>query len=423
MREREDDGAAIAPAFPAARGRHGHLDAAAAARHGRAGGRGEDSVAAILNIAGLRAAAKRRVPRGLFEYVDRGAEDEVALARNTDAFRDVQLLQRVLVNVSKRDLSIDLFGQTLAMPLAIAPTGSAALLCYEGELQLARAAAKAGIPFAISGGASITMERVFEAAGRLTWFQMYMWEDLDASLQTIARAHAAGIEVLLVTVDSAVPPNREYNQKNGFTQPFRITPHNTLDVMSRPGWVWRVLLRYLTTTGMPRYANVPLDLRDPITGLPARMVVNATMQWDVLKQIRKVWPGALLVKGLMAPADAKLALEHGADGVVVSNHGGRNLDPAPATLKVLPRVLEAVGGRIPVLLDGGIRRGSDIAKARALGAAAVLAGRAPLYGAAAAGEAGVTLALELLRKELDTTLGLIGCPSVRNLDRSFLWSE
>ncbi len=384
---------------------------------------GGENVAPIYNIADLREQARRRVPRGLFEYVDRGAEDEVALRRNVDAFQRLQLLQRVLVDVSKRDLSVDLFGRRLAMPLAIAPTGSAALLCYEGELQLARAAAKAGIPFAISGGASITMERIYEAAGKLTWFQMYMWEDLDLSLQTIARAHRAGIEVLLVTVDSAVPPNREYNQRNGFVQPFRITPQNTLDVMRRPGWVWRVLLRYLRTTGMPRYANMPMDLRDPITGLPARMVVTGGLRWDVLRAIRRVWPGALVVKGLMAPQDARLAFEHGADGVVLSNHGGRNLDSAPATIDLLPHVVDAVGGRIPVLMDGGIRRGSDIAKARALGASAVLAGRAPLYGAAVAGEAGVALALDILRREFDTTLGLIGCPAAAALDHSYLWSS
>lgn len=377
----------------------------------------------ILNIEQLRVAAKKSVPRCLFEYVDRGSEDEVALARNVNAFRDVQLLQRVLVNVAQRNLAVDLFGRQVSMPLVIAPTGSAALLWYEGELELARAAGRLGIPFAISGGASISMERIFAATGKLTWFQIYMWDDLDASLETIARAHATGIDVLLLTVDSPVPPNREYNHRNGFTQPFRITSKNTLDVLGRPGWLRRVLLRYLVSTGMPRYANVPMDLRDPITGLPARMVVNARMQWDILKRIRSVWPGALVVKGIMSPADAKLAVQNGADGLVVSNHGGRNLDSAPATLKVLPHVLEATGGKIPILLDGGVRRGSDIIKARALGAAAVLAGRAPLYGVAVAGEPGVMLALELLRKEADTTLGLIGCPDISDLGLSFLWNS
>jgi isopentenyl diphosphate isomerase/L-lactate dehydrogenase-like FMN-dependent dehydrogenase len=377
----------------------------------------------ILNIHDLRAVARRRVPKGLFEYVDRGTEDEVSLRANIDAFQRVKLMPRVTVDVSKRDTGIDLFGQRLAMPLAIAPTGSAALLWYQGELELARGAAKAGVPFAISGGASVAMEKVYEVAGKLTWFQIYMWDDMDLSLQTIRRARDAGIEVLLITADSAAPPNREYNQRNGFMQPFRINPRNTRDVLMRPGWMWRVLFRYLRSGGLPRYANVPMDLRDAITGLPKRMTVASALKWEHLREVRKVWPGALLVKGLMSPDDARLAAEYGADGVVLSNHGGRNVDAAPATLDVLPQVVDAVGNRLAVLMDGGIRRGSDIAKARALGAKAVLAGRAQLFGAAVNGAEGVFMALDILRRELDTTLALVGRPTVAELDRTAIWNR
>jgi (S)-mandelate dehydrogenase len=372
------------------------------------------------NIHDLRALARRRLPKGLFEYVDRGGEDEVALENNSAALRRVKLLPRVLADVSKRELSVELFGQTLAMPLAIAPTGSAALLWYEGEQALARAAGAAGVPFTLSGGSSVPMERVVELIGKRTWFQIYMWQDLSLSHKVIERAKNAGIEVLLVTVDSAVAPIREYNARNGFSQPFRITPQNTLDVLSHPRWFAGVALRYLATSGLPRYQNVPAALRDPITGLPARMVVTSSMVWKDLREVRRLWPGILVVKGLMTPEDAALAVNHGADAVVVSNHGGRNLDSAPATIEMLPRVVDAVGHRIAVLVDGGVRRGSDVVKALALGAKAVLAGRAPLYGAGAAGEAGVSQALGILRNEIDTTLGLIGCASIRALDRSYV---
>jgi len=378
---------------------------------------------AALNIADLRELARRRLPKGVFEYVDRGAENEVALDENIAALRRVKLLPRALVDVSKRDTSIELFGQKLAMPLAIAPTGSAALLWYEGEQALARAAGSAGIPFTVSGGSTVAMEHVFELIGKRAWFQIYMWQDLSLSHKVIERAKKAGIDVLIVTADSAVGPIREYNTKNTFTQPFRITPGNSIDVLSHPRWFAGVALRYLLGKGLPRYKNVPADLRDPITGLPARMVVSSSMVWKDLADIRRIWPGILVVKGLMSPQDAVLAADHGADAVVVSNHGGRNLDAAPATIEVLPEVVDAVGHRVTVLFDGGVRRGGDVVKALALGAKAVMAGRAPLYGAGAGGQAGVEQALSILKHEMDTTLGFIGCPSFATVDRSCIHPE
>ncbi len=372
------------------------------------------------NVQDYQVLARKVLPKGIYEYVARGCEDDVAVDENTAAFRRIKLLQRVMVDVSRRNSAIDLFGQRLSMPLVIAPTGSAALLCYEGELVLARAAAAVGVPFVISGGAAVSMERIAKEAGGNLWFQIYMWQDEALSHQVIDRARDAGMQALIVTADSAAPPNREYNIRNGFSQPFRITPTNIVDVASHPRWVWNVLLRYLTTTGLPRYQNVPNEMRDPLTGRPARMVVSSTMDWGWLDRIRRIWPRTLIVKGLMTPEDALLAAEHGADAVVVSNHGGRNLDSSPATLDVLPDIVNAVGHRLTVLLDGGIRRGSDIVKARALGATAVLAGRPPLYGAAVDGEAGVKRVMALLARELDTTLALIGCSDIGRLDSSYL---
>jgi isopentenyl diphosphate isomerase/L-lactate dehydrogenase-like FMN-dependent dehydrogenase len=372
------------------------------------------------NVEDYQALARKVLPKGIYEYVARGCEDDVAVDENTAAFRRIKLLQRVMVDVSRRNSAIDLFGQRLSMPLVIAPTGSAALLCYEGELVLARAAAAVGVPFVISGGAAVSMERIAKEAGGNLWFQIYMWQDEALSHQVIDRARDAGMQALIITADSAAPPNREYNIRNGFSQPFRITPTNIVDVASHPRWVWNVLLRYLTTTGLPRYQNVPNEMRDPLTGRPARMVVSSTMDWGWLDRIRRIWPRTLIVKGLMTPEDALLAAEHGADAVVVSNHGGRNLDSSPATLDVLPDIVNAVGHRLTVLLDGGIRRGSDIVKARALGATAVLAGRPPLYGAAVDGEAGVKRVMALLARELDTTLALIGCSDIGRLDSSYL---
>ena len=372
------------------------------------------------NVEDYQALARKVLPKGIYEYVARGCEDDVAVDENTAAFRRIKLLQRVMVDVSRRNSAIDLFGQRLSMPLVIAPTGSAALLCYEGELVLARAAAAVGVPFVISGGAAVSMERIAKEAGGNLWFQIYMWQDEALSHQVIDRARDAGMQALIITADSAAPPNREYNIRNGFSQPFRITPTNIVDVASHPRWVWNVLLRYLTTTGLPRYQNVPNEMRDPLTGRPARMVVSSTMDWGWLDRIRRIWPRTLIVKGLMTPEDALLAAQHGADAVVVSNHGGRNLDSSPATLDVLSDIVNAVGHRLTVLLDGGIRRGSDIVKARALGATAVLAGRPPLYGAAVDGEAGVKRVMALLARELDTTLALIGCSDIGRLDSSYL---
>ena len=381
-----------------------------------------DNTLGAYNIFDLRDMALRRVPKGLFEFVDRGTEDEVALRNNRAAFDRIKLLPRTLVDVSTRSQEITLFGHKQSLPIVIAPTGTAGLMWHEGEIALARAAKAAGIPFSLATGSITAMEKVAAEAGGRLWFQLYMWSRIDLSYQLVERAKAAGYEGLLVTVDSAVSGNREYNLRNGFTIPFTYTRKSVTDVLMHPRWLLGVLARYMLTTGMPTYANYPEELKTTITARPMgrSMLKCESLNWEHLRALRKMWPGKLMVKGVLHPDDARLAADCGADGVIVSNHGGRNLDSSMAPLDMLPEVVDAVGKRMAVIVDGGFRRGSDIVKALALGANAVLIGRATLYGTAAAGEAGAARAIAILREETDRVLALIGCRSVAELGPQYL---
>jgi len=378
-----------------------------------------DDTLGAYNVADLRAMAQRRVPKGLFEFVDRGNEDEVALRNNRAAFERIKLKPRALVDVSKRTQAITLFGHEQKLPIAIAPTGTAGLMWYEGELALARAAAAAGIPFTLATGSMTAMEKVAKQAGGRLWFQLYMWPDRSMSHKLVERARAAGFEALVVTVDGAVSGNREYNLRNGFTIPFSFTRRNVTDVLMHPRWLATVLARYMLTTGMPRYENYPTELKNRITAAPMgkSMMRNDSLTWDDLRVLRKIWPHTLMVKGIIHPRDAMHAADCGADAVIVSNHGARNLDSAPAPIDVLPQVVDAVGKRLAVLVDSGFRRGSDVVKALALGAQAVLLGRATLYGVAAGGEAGAARAIGIFRDEIDRVLALVGCRSIAELNR------
>lgn len=381
-----------------------------------------DKSLGAYNIFDLRAKALRRVPKGLFEFADRGTEEEVALSNNRAAFDRIKFLPRTLVDVSARNQEITLFGNKQSLPFVIAPTGIAGLLWHEGEIALARAARAAGIPFSLATGSITAMERVADEAGGRLWFQLYMWSRVDLSYQLVERAKAAGYEGLLVTVDSAVSGNREYNLRNGFTMPFSYSRKNITDVLMHPRWMLSVLARYVLTTGMPAYANYPDEVKSTITARPIgrSMLKCESLNWEHLRALRKMWPGKLMVKGVLHPQDARLAADCGADGVIVSNHGGRNLDSSMAPLDMLPEVVDAVGKRMTVIVDGGFRRGSDIVKALALGAHAVLIGRATLYGVAAAGEAGAARAIDMLREETDRVMALIGCRSVADLGRQYL---
>ena len=374
------------------------------------------------NIADLREMARRRLPRGMFEFVDRGTEDEVALANNRVAFERIKFRPRTLVDVSTRSQEITLFGRKAALPIAVGPTGTAGLLWYQGEIGLARAAAAAGIPFTVAINSMTSVETIAEQAGGRLWFQLYMWSDRARSLEIVARAKAAGCEALIVTVDGAVRANREYGHRNGFEMPFRFNRRNVAGVLARPGWLCNVLLRYALTSGIPRFENYPADIMDRLTArtLRSSYLKNDSLTWDDIRTLRKLWPGVLMVKGILHPQDAVLAADSGADAVIVSNHGGRMLDSAMAPIEVLPEILDAAGKRITVMVDSGVRRGADVVKAMALGAQAVLIGRATLYGVAAAGEAGAARAIALLRDEVSRVMALVGAREIAELDRSFL---
>jgi (S)-mandelate dehydrogenase len=375
-----------------------------------------------FNIFDLRAQALRRVPKGLFEFVDRGTEDEVSLRNNRAVFDRIRFKPRTLVDVSARNQEITLFGQKQKMPICIAPTGTAGLMWHEGEIALARAAKEAGIPFTLATGSMTSMERVADEAGGRLWFQLYMWPDKSMSHKLVERARVAGYEALVVTVDGAVSPNREYNLRNGFTIPFSFTRGNIMDVMSHPRWLLGVLARYMVTTGMPRYENYPSEIKYKVTAAPMgrSQMKNDSLNWEDLKVLRKMWPGTLMVKGIAHPHDALKAAECGADGVVVSNHGGRNLDGSMAPLEALPEVVDAVGKRIEVIVDSGFRRGSDVVKALALGADAVFIGRSTLYGVAAGGYAGATRAIDIFREEISRVMALLGVNRVDELGPELL---
>lgn len=377
-----------------------------------------DPTLGVYNVEDMRSRAQKRLPKGVFEFVDRGCEDEVALRNNRAGFERIKLIPRPLVDVSKRRQETRLFGETRNMPLIIAPTGVAGLMWYQGELELARAAAKAGIPFTMATGSMTSMEVVAEKAGGRLWFQLYMWPDRSLSHELVQRAERAGFEALVLTIDGVVSGNREYNLRNGFTIPFTYNHRNILDVVSHPSWMIDVLGRYMMGTGMPRYENFPEQLKSKVTAAPVgrAMLRNDSMTWEDLKVLRKLWPRTLIVKGIMHPRDAVLAADCGADAIVVSNHGGRNFDSLEAPIDVLPRIVEAAGHRLTVIMDSGVRRGSDVVKALALGAKAVQIGRPTLYGTALAGEAGAARAIAIFRDEIDRVMAHLGCTSIADIN-------
>ncbi len=376
------------------------------------------------NIADLRGGARRRLPKGVFEFVDRGSEDEIALRDNRAAFGRLKLRTRFLVDLTGRDMGTDLFGKRSELPLAIAPTGIAGLLCYQGELALARAAAAAGVPFTLTSNSITSIDAIARGSDGRLWYQVYMWKDQQPVYDMIARARdMKRFDALVVTIDTALGRNREHNLRNGFGIPFTLNPRVMADMALHPGWLMRVMLPYLSTTGLPKHENFPPQYQRVIArgigggaggGEPSR---HEGMTWQDIKRLRDFWPGKLIVKGILSGHDAKQAADHGADGIVVSNHGGRALDSAVPTIDILPEVVAAVGGRVTILLDSGIRRGSDIVKALALGAQGVLVGRATLYGIAVAGEKGAAKALAMLRSEFEKTMGYVGCRRVAELGR------
>lgn len=373
------------------------------------------------NILDLKATARRRLPRGAWDYLDRGVEDETGLTRNRAALDSVTFRPRVLRAVDQVDTRCSLLGLDCAFPLALAPTGAAGLLWYRGDLELARAAAQAGIPFTISSASTIDVEEI-AAARAGSWFQLYLMEDRELSMAIMQRARVAGCGTLFLTVDLPVGPNREYMHKNGFGIPFRLNAKNAFDALTHPRWLVKTIGRYLLAEGIPTQANLPPRLRAKISegAPPGAIFKQDDLDWDGVKAIRDLWPGKLVLKGVLHPEDARLAAAIGADGVVVSNHGGRAFDCSIAPMKALPDIVDAAAGRLSVLVDGGVSRGSDIAKALALGADGVLAGRAVLYGLAVGGQAGVARAIELLRAEFARSMAMLGARTTREIDRDLL---
>jgi (S)-mandelate dehydrogenase len=367
-----------------------------------------------INIEDLRQMARRRLPRAIFDFFDGGAEDEVTLRANRAAFERVRLLPRVLVNVAEVDTGVNIFGKKANLPLAIAPTGGISAGRYGAELILARAAKARGVPFTMATPSAFSIERVAQEVGGRLWFQLYCVRDLEFRAKLVSRARDAGYEAILVTVDLPVSGKRERDPRNGFHTPYSPNWRNSKDVIFKPAWALDML-----RNGLPGMANMegyPFSApsgTDIVTAVGREM--DAGLDWEYIKRLREQWPGKLLLKGVERPDDAERAVSVGCDGVVVSNHGGRQLDGAAPTLDALPDVSRTVGNKLTVLLDGGVRRGVDILKARALGAQAVLTGRATLFGAMAGGEAGAHRALEILAGELERAMKLCGARSIAEI--------
>lgn len=373
----------------------------------------------VTNIMDLRALARRRVPRAFFEYADRGSYDESTLHENRAALARLRLRQRVMIDVDDRSLATEIVGQPVSMPLAIAPTGLTGLQHGSGEIHGARAAARAGIPFCLSTMSICSIEQVRAATDTPFWFQVYVMRDRGFTRELIRRAREAGCPALMLTADLTVQGQRHREIKNGLAVPPKVTLRNLFDIASKPRWAWNVLRAPSRSFGN---LEGRIGGADSLTTL-AQWIANQfdpTLSWQDLEWIRELWPGKLIVKGIMDAEDARLAAEHGVDAIVVSNHGGRQLDGVPATIDVLPQIVDAVGGRIEVLFDSGITSGQDLLKALALGARASLIGKAFLYGLGAKGEAGVTQAIEIIRRELSVTMALTGQRDARSISPDVL---
>src|SRR5580658_10007037 len=368
-------------------------------------------MAPILSIDDLRKLAQRRIPRAIFDYADGGSYEERTLRRNAADLDAISFRQRVMVDVSAVSLKTTLLGSDVSMPLAIAPTGLAGLFHADGEILGARAAAAFGIPFCLSTMSICSIEDVRAATGQPFWFQQYLMKDRGFNQELIERAAAAQCSALMLTLDLQVLGERRRDPRNGLTIPPRLTLRNAWDVATKPSWALKVLFGKRRTFG---------NLVGRIGGSSGIRTLSewtatqfdASANWRDVEWVRSRWPGKLILKGVLDAEDARLGLAAGADAIVVSNHGGRQLDGAPSSISVLPEIVAAIDGRCEVLFDGGIRSGQDIAKAVALGARAGMIGKAFLYALSAAGEAGVTRALEILRNELRLTLSLTGTTTV-----------
>lgn len=371
-----------------------------------------------INVEDLRGMARTSVPRFVFDFVDGGAEDEVTLSGNRCSFEQLRFRPRTLVGVERRSVAASILGAPSALPAIAAPVGLLGLVRRHGDLELARAAAAAGIPFTLSTSSMDSMEDVARAAPGRLWFQCYVFQERAVTEELIRRAADAHFEALIITSDFPVSGKRERDIRSGLRPDARLTLGAKLDLLMHPGWLMTVAAH------RPRFAIVERGLgagRRASSFLPAKMF-DPSLSWDDIRRFRDLWKGKLLLKGVLRADDAARAVECGVDGVILSNHGGRQLDSAVSGMDALPEVVREVGGRVSILVDGGVRRGGDIAKALASGAEAVLLGRALVYGLAAGGTAGATRALEILRDEFDRTLALLGCRTPADLSADLVQS-
>lgn len=373
----------------------------------------------ITNVMDLRALARKRVPRAFFDYDDRGSYDELSIRDNRTALESIRLRQRVMIDVDKRNLATTLVDQPVSMPMAIAPTGLTGLTHGSGEILGARAAAAAGIPFCLSTMSICSIEQVAAASPTPFWFQLYVMRDRGFARSLVQRAVAAKCSALVVTADLTIQGQRHREIKNGMTVPPKLTLRNLVDILSKPRWVAGVL-----SAPSRSFGNLAgqLDGGDGLATLAQWIAsqFDPTITWKDLEWIRDLWPGKLIVKGILDEEDARQAVKAGVDAIIVSNHGGRQLDGAIAAVHALPGIVDTVGGDTEVLFDSGILSGQSLLKALAIGARGGLIGKAFLYGLGAMGQAGVTKAIELIRRELDVTMALTGQTDVRTLDRSIL---
>ncbi len=371
-----------------------------------------------FSIADLRRIARKRAPRFVFDYVDGGAEDEATLRANRNSFESLRFRPRTLVDVSRRSLGVTILGKPSALPVIVGPMGLLGLSWRHGDLEMARAAAAAGIPYGVSTTSMDSLEDIVGAAGGRPWFQCYVFRERTVSEGLIRRAADAGYEALIITSDFPVSGKREGDLRSGLRPSAKFTLGAKLETLVHPRWLMTV------ATHPPRFVNVERQLRagrDASSFLPSSMF-DPALDWDDFRHFRDLWKGKLILKGVLRADDAVRAVEYGADGVVLSNHGGRQLDGAISGMEVLPEVVRELRGRASIMVDGGVRRGGDIAKALACGAEAVIVGRAVNYGLASAGAAGVTRALDILRDEFDRTLALTGCRGPADLSPDLLQS-
>ena len=374
-----------------------------------------------INISDLRRLAIRRLPRMAFDFIEGGCDDESGLAENEAAFAAHRLVPRYLVDVSQRDTSTQIAGQSFALPLGFAPTGAAGMFRHDADRMLARAAAASNVPFVLSNASHASIEEAVQAAPEQTWFQLYGIQNPDMAENMVRRAADAGVKTLVLSVDVPTQSNRERNRRNHFSQPLRVTPSMVFQAITHPSWT----LDYFRNGGLPYMGNFrPYAPKGASAAAVGDLFVSVfpapALTWSFLEKVRRQWPRKLFIKGIMHPDDALRSAEMGVDGVMVSNHGARQLDRAPSPLQVLPAIHAAVGDRMEITLDGGVRRGSDIVIALCLGARMVFVGRPALYGVAAAGGPGAKKAIDIFAHELGMVLAQIGCARTADLGPHFL---